>query len=894
MLRHHVQRDAKAAQAYYTLADYLAEGEELKPEFGGLGARRLGLEGSGSKQAFDRLCDNLHPETGEKLTIRRKDNRIVGIDFTFDGPKSFAILEALTDDPRLRDALRQSALETMREMEQAVSTRVRRNGADQNRTVGEMIWFEAPHDTSRPVDGVPDMQPHHHFFVLNAVFDPAEQRWKAANLFDVLRDLPYYQAAFHQRLANRLQDLGYAIERKGNFFELAGVSRKTIDLFSRRTRQIEEEAREQGITDPHQKSELGARTREHKGKNFSRDALRRLWVSRLTKPEFESLVQVHEQAKEREGGGQHRRSISVTEAMEHAAAHVFERKSSAPTRELMAHALAYGVGSFSVEDAWAEVEKGDRFTADVDGRRFVASRAVLAEERELIRLARDGRVTLPPINPAWSIQNTQLNVAQRAAVHRLLSSEDFVTMVVGDAGVGKTTLLKEARAGAEAAGRQVFAFAPSASASRVNLRKEGFAEADTIARLLVDKELQEQVRGQVLLIDEAALLGTKETVTALRLAKELKARVWIVGDDKQHGSVTRGAPFELLQTKAGIRPARVDKILRQQGEYKKAVELARDTPELAIERLSEMGWVREVPDAERYQLLAGDYLQAVAAGDKEKAPTALVIAPTHVEGNRVTSAIRAGLKAQGKLKDEHEFLQLTSKHLTEAERRDPHNLESGDVLQFIQNAPGYRRGQRVAVAEGAAPPVQHANRFQAYRAGTIRFSAGDRVRVTSNGNTRDGHRLNNGELLTVTGFTKAGDIVDHRGWVIPKDYGHLAHGYVVTSVSSQSRTVDRVLVAMGAESRGAINREQLYVSLSRGREWARVYTDDAKALSRAVKKSDERVSATELARLRTTQKRPTLLHRLLRQQRRDIERDRSRAMDNTNTHHVERSAGYER
>ena len=108
--------------------------------------------------------------------------------------------------------------------------------------------------------------------------------------------------------------------------------------------------------------------------------------------------------------------------------------------------------------------------------------------------------------------------------------------------------------------------------------------------------------------------------------------------------------------------------------------------------------------------------------------------------------------------------------------------------------------------------------------------------------------------MTVKGFTKSGDLLDARVWDISKDYGHLAHGYVTTSVGSQGKSPDRVLLAMSAESLPATNREQLYVSLSRGKEWVKVYTDDVKALSRAVQRTDTDISATELAARHDTQK----------------------------------------
>ncbi len=905
MLRHHVQKSAAAAKKYYQTADYYLEGREQSAGLGGRGAERLGVAGSAAKEHFERLCDNIHPLiAGERLTARLNDDRIVGIDLTFDGPKSFSVLAALTGDPRLRQALDEAAEETMRELEHVAGTRVRKGGKEENRTTGELVWYRASHDTTRPVDGVPDMQPHLHFFVLNATWDPVEQQWKAANLFDVLRDAPYYQAAFHARLANRLETLGYGVVRKGKSFEVEGVSQSVITKFSRRTQLIEEEAKKQGITDPTEKAELGAKTREHKADHFTVEQLQRLWVARLSKREMDQLAEVVEQAQAREGTAWHTPRVSPEQALAHAAVHVFERRSSAPARTVLAEALTFGVGAVSVEDAWKNLESADRFTADVDGRLFAASRSVLAEEKRLTRLAAQGRATLAPINPEWEIQNTRLNIGQRAAVHHLLSSADFVTMVVGDAGVGKTTLVKEAIEGAEAAGLKVLSFAPSAAASRKTMREEGFTGADTVAMFLADKELQARARGQILLVDEAALLGTKDTAAVLQRAKELEARVWVVGDDKQHRAVVRGAPFELFQQQAGIQPVRVQEVLRQQGTYKRAVELARDQPGEAIDRLRAMGWVKEVADEERYQLLASDYLEAVKkvkVRGEWKEPTALVVAPTHKEAAKVTAEIRTGLRARGKLGEEHDFLQLTNLHLSEAQRSDPLAIEPGTVLQFLQNAKGFRRGARVTVGEGQAVPTQLASRFQVYRPGTLRVAKGDRLRITQNGKTREGHRLDNGDIVTVAGFVKNG-IVDHRGWVIPADYGHLAHGFVVTSVASQSRTVDRLLAAMGPESLPATNRAQLYVTLSRGRDWARIYTHSANDLARAVKKDEVQISATELAARRRAQRaRRSMMRKTVALLQRRVVHERShptpavdRALGQLAERHFDRGLAHER
>jgi ATP-dependent exoDNAse (exonuclease V) alpha subunit len=137
-----------------------------------------------------------------------------------------------------------------------------------------------------------------------------------------------------------------------------------------------------------------------------------------------------------------------------------------------------------------------------------------------------------------------------------------------------------------------------------------------------------------------------------------------------------------------------------------------------------------------------------------------------------------------------------------------------------------------------------------YRPAELRLAPGDTVRVTANGKDVTGrHRLNNGAVYTVDGFTRAGDVRLGNGWVVGKDFGHLAHGYVVTSHAAQGRTVDRVLVAAGPESFPASGKEQFYVSVSRGRRQATVYTPDKGALREAVQRQDVRMLASELVRV---------------------------------------------
>src|SRR5712692_4911020 len=155
------------------------------------------------------------------------------------------------------DAFRSAVDETMRELEAEMKTRVRKKGQDTDRVTGNMVWAEFIHTTSRPVDGLPDPQLHAHVFAFNTTWDDKEQRWKAGQFRELKRDAPYFQAAFRVGLANKLQDLGFGVERKRDAFEIAGIPADVLKRFSRRTALIEKVAQEKGITDPDRKAELG-------------------------------------------------------------------------------------------------------------------------------------------------------------------------------------------------------------------------------------------------------------------------------------------------------------------------------------------------------------------------------------------------------------------------------------------------------------------------------------------------------------------------------------------------------------------------------------------------------------------------------------------------------------
>jgi conjugative relaxase-like TrwC/TraI family protein len=847
MLRITQQNSAKGAKSYYAVADYYNEGQELVGSWGGKGASRLGLVGTVDKASFDRLCDNRDPRTGENLTVRTRSDRTVGYDFTFSVPKSVSLLYAMSGDEDILGAFRAAVAETMREMEAEMKTRIRRGLQDTDRTTGNMLWAEFIHTTSRPVDGVPDPQLHAHGFVFNTTWDDDEHRWKAGQFRELKRDAPYFQAAFRVRLAGRLQELGFGVNRKRDDFEIAGMPADVLKRFSRRTALIEKVAEEKGITDADRKAELGAETREKKGSTLGWERLRKEWNSRLTEPERQALAAVH--ARDRIAA---RPEWFEAGAVDHAIEHSYVREAVVPERKLVTEALKRGIGAVTVEGVAREVQKRPLIRSHIDGRPMATTKEMLALEMRLIDFARQGRGRCRPLgDPKRPCSRDWFNDGQKAAVRHVLGSRDRVMIIRGVAGTGKTTLEEEIGEALAEAGRSVVALAQSVKASREVLRDEaGFANADTVARFLKDEEMQESARGGVILVDEASQLGTRDMMAVFGAADRLSARVILVGDRRQHRSVTAGEPLKLLEESAGLRVAEVSEILRQQADYKKAAQaFSEGRTEEGFKELNRLGWIKQVADSDRYKQLAAAYLAAVVEKKRGGAnKSALVVSPTHAEADRITQAIRAGLMAKGKLGDKRIVNAWVSAHLTDAEKSDPTQYDPGDLLQFHQNAPGYIKGTRLIVSEETKPPTELAKRFEAYRPMQLSLAVGDRVRITAGGKTKDGkHRLSNGSLLSVQGFTKRGDIVVDHGWVIDRDFGHLSHGYVVTSHASQGVTVDKVFVGVSSESFPATYQRTAYVAVTRGREQAQIFTDNRNELLQAISRPDDPLSATEIS-----------------------------------------------
>jgi conjugative relaxase-like TrwC/TraI family protein len=514
MLRITPSTSAAGAKKYFTEsltrddAGYYHEGKEPAGEWGGKGAERLGLQGAVGQSDFFALCDNRNPETGEQLTVRNKQVRRVGYDFTFSAPKSVSVLYEMSGDEGILDAFRACIRETMTEMEPEMKTRVRVKGADHDRETANMVYAGFYHFTSRPVTGkdnessLPDPHLHAHVYAFNLTHDAIEERWKAGQFGDLKRDGPYWEAAFDSRLAHRLNALGYATEKRGLSFEIAGVPQSLIDTFSRRRNDIERKAALRGITDAKGKHAIGYYGREHKNLSLSKAELRREWNARLCDGERSALADaIH-------GRVSGDRAYTPEEAKDYALAHAFEHLSAVSEKRLRATALKYAVGSVLPESVADMAKHPDVIAVKREGQLMVTTKTVLRDEVMMLEFARDGQRKFRPFADAAKLPKDAfagLSEEQKKAALHILSSRDVATGIVGKAGTGKTRMMRATVDALRGEGHRVFVFAPSSQASRGVLKKEGFRDAETLEMLLRSAKLQEQTKGQVLWVDEAGL-----------------------------------------------------------------------------------------------------------------------------------------------------------------------------------------------------------------------------------------------------------------------------------------------------------------------------------------------------------------------------------------------------
>lgn len=881
MLGIHTSYNGEAAMTYFNEGLY-REGryylhDTLNVRWEGRTAIRLGIAGKEADAlTFGSLVHNRHPFTWERLTVRNAQNRKAGYDFTFSAPKSISVMEALTKDPALLEAHRIAVRNAMTEIEAHMQTQANTSYGRFYESTGNIIYAAFEHFTSRPCaikqNGktlyISDPQLHTHCYLPNVTWNHEKQRFQAVEVGNIHRQAPYYEAVYHAHLSHALEQAGYTVHRTADRYEITGVPEKVLQKFSNRTQIIEQTAKVKGITDPTAKAKLGVTTRHSKAKAIAEAELQQHWEARLSPSELQNLKQLKDKSFEKPA------SITPDKAIDAALEHFLERNSTIAEKRLLAHALTLGYGNLLPEDVQQALDRRkDILRSEKDTISYITTREIVHAESSLIEKAVAGKGIFPALYPNYQPRQEFLNDGQREAIRILLESKDRVSILRGAAGVGKTALLTEIREAVQSTkkGMGLLAVAPSTQASAV-LQKKGF-DAETIAALLHNPKLQEKLKDSVLIVDEAGMCGVKTMNQLLELVQQYdNTRCILSGDTLQHGPPGQyGDALQLLQRHAGLQTARVSKIMRQKPEaYKATVQQFAEGKTLeGFNRLQKMGAVKEIPDTEaRLKAIAVDYVAALSAAAKTK-DAALIVSPTHYEGNRINAMVREELRRKGHLKGkEHTLDTLIPLSFTEAQKKDPVHYQQGQVVRFTKNQKGgYKAGGCYEVLidknsnnkdktlqlreqkTGKVLPLPYQNpvHYQVYQKDTLAVSKGDHIRLTHNATTLEGTKVNNGTTYQVKNITKNG-IQLTNGKTLPKDLYHFKHGYSETSYSSQGKTCREVFISMSDLSFAATNQAALYVAASRGTHGVTLYTSDTQELKKAISKSTERISALEVAR----------------------------------------------
>ncbi len=552
----------------------------------------------------------------------------------------------------------------------------------------------------------------------------------------------------------------------------------------------------------------------------------------------------------------------------------FEREAVVDERLLMRDALRRAMGEVPYAQVRGNLESrhaAGEFVAIATGphqtsRQFTTAQTI-ATENDIVRRMREVQNQIEPVlsrrdTLALIEQHSQLNRGQQEVVKEVLTSRDQVQGIQGVAGAGKTTALVAVRTEAEYAGFQVEGLAPTSRAAK-QLSEAGI-HAGTLQGFLARGQLgQDGPEQRVYFVDESSLASTNQMRDFLnRLGSQ--DRVILIGDIRQHQAVEAGRPFQQLQ-EAGMHTAKLDQIVRQKDPELRAVveQLSVGNVAGGLEALQNQGRVTEIRNAQ-------ERVQAIAKSYVEHPEHTLIVSPDNASRRELNQAVRQQLQAKGIVDSVDHTLRVLvpRQEMTGADRQWASRYITEDILRYSRGSAAleieggnYARVvstnpkenlvtiEKVSGEQITYDPKRLAG-VSVYREMERDFAAGDRIQFTapdkelsfSNRELGTLNRIADDGLLSIR--LESGRQIDFD----PSRIRHFDHGYAVTSHSSQGLTADRVLINIDTETHpNLINSRFAYVSVSRARIDAQIYTNDASSLTRSLSNEISKASAIEFA-----------------------------------------------
>jgi Ti-type conjugative transfer relaxase TraA len=367
-----------------------------------------------------------------------------------------------------------------------------------------------------------------------------------------------------------------------------------------------------------------------------------------------------------------------------------------------------------------------------------------------------------------------LSDEQRRALGYIMRETGSVAVVQGYAGAGKNFTLGATREAWTADGYRVIGTALSNAATRNLEQESGIASMNTTklgleieqGRLVLDHRT-------VLVVDEAAMIGTRRLDELTTRAEAAGAKIVLVGDTHQLQAIEAGAPMRAIAGRIG--QVELTEVRRQRDPVER--EIARDfragRATSALQKLDERGRLHVAPDMRQARIEAARGFLA----DRDAGKSSLVVAATRADVRDLNHEIRAELIARGEVSREG-LLVRTSNGWREFGQGD--QVIFGEKFHF-----GDRNNPDRSVWNGAT------------------------------GKVLDAYEVGSGAELRVQ--------LSHSDEVVRVDTGivdKLDHGYATTGHKAQGATVDRCHVVAGEHT----GREWTYVVGSRHREEVHFYS----------------------------------------------------------------------
>ncbi len=677
--------------AYYTreLATdhqaYLSGHGESPGRWYGAGASSLGLEGEASVAGFQRMFEGRHPDTGELLGRPHGKGAVPAFDVVLRPTKSVSALYGLGDPATGRAVLaahHAGLAEAVGYLDEHLGAR-RGHGGHEHVFGQGVLAVGFDHRTSR--EGDPLL--HTHLVIANRVQGP-DGRWTALDGRDLYRHRlaadAIYRTTYQRTLSRTLGVEWTAADTHGNR-ELQGMPDELVRLFSKRTGQIDAEldrlaADGRGRTPRLVKWAVQA-TRKAK-QHETPDTLYDRWRAEATERGVDADTLVREVT-----GRTPNRDQDWT-VSEEVAGRLFDRLAgpdglTATASSFTRPDVLVALGAALAGAGRTELEElADRFLAEravsvvtdraLEERRW-STPDLLAVEQRLVAAA-TGRTAEKTAVASHQAARDALaahltaGADQQAMVRDLCQGGQGVALVVGRAGTGKTFALGIIRHAWQLDGYRLLATAPTGIAT-MSLQGEGFEDVATCDQLLGDLDRgEDQLDARtVLVVDEAGMVGSRKLTRLLEHAHQARAKVVLVGDDRQLAPIDAGGGFRALRLRLGASELTENRRQHQAWE-REALELVRSglvEEAVAAYQAHDRVVAADSKPAATLALLQ-DWWTAWQQADHDPAQEVIVLAACRTEVDRLNTACQELLAARGRLGQER--LQVEDRQLAVGDR----------------------------------------------------------------------------------------------------------------------------------------------------------------------------------------------------------------------------------